>query len=156
MNLDFYLHMRWKNGVSMESMIPWSKVWYLGVNHLVHYLYIVVCHCVLRNASHLESGVKNTLEKVPSRGWGRVPLKYTNYRVCICLKRNFVRSRRVWVSTKQTLGTETHKICYHVGILEGIVLWSLAFSMKAKWTNFCSAAITSLESFVCSTIQSIP
>jgi hypothetical protein len=25
-NLDFYLNIRWKNGVSMKSLIPWSWV----------------------------------------------------------------------------------------------------------------------------------
>jgi hypothetical protein len=37
-----------------------------------------------------------------------------------------------------------------VGLLEAIVHGLLAYSMKAKWTNFCTPPIKLLESFVCS------
>jgi hypothetical protein len=65
--------------------------------------------------------------------------------------------RRVWISINivnklssigQTLDAKTHKKCCHVGILEGLVLWLLASSIKAERTNFYSPPITLLESFV--------
>jgi hypothetical protein len=52
-----------------------------------------------------------------------------------------IRSKSIWVSilvleklssTKQTLGTKTHKQCCHVGILEVVVPWPLACNVKAK------------------------
>jgi hypothetical protein len=62
-------------------------------------------------------------------------------------------------STRQNLGAKTFKKCCHVGILEVVVHWPLASSVKAEWTNFCSPPIKLLESFVCTStavVWSVP
>jgi hypothetical protein len=100
--------------------------------------------CIIRDTSHYGNGVERNLDKFPSRGQGRSPLKYTNYGVCISLKRKvwiFVNIVDKFSSIIQTLGSKTHKKCCHIGILEGVVFWPLAFSVKAEWTNFCSPPI---------------
>jgi hypothetical protein len=67
--------------------------------------------------------------------------KYTNCGVCISLERKVVFSWRIWISInivdkipsiEQTLGAKIYKNCYHVDILEGVILWLLAFGMKAQ------------------------
>jgi hypothetical protein len=114
----------------------------------------------LKGTAHYSHGVERTLDKLSSKGQGRSPLKYTNCKLHISLERNFFRSSRVWVSkniedkfssTGQSLGAKPPKKCYHVGILEAVVHWPLASSVKAKRTNFCSPPIKLLQSFVRST-----
>jgi hypothetical protein len=52
---------------------------------------------------------------------------------------------------KQTLGAKNDKRYCHVDILEAIVLWPLASSVKDQHTNFCSPPIKLLKSIVLST-----
>jgi hypothetical protein len=42
---------------------------------------------VIRGASHYGCRIKRILDKLPLRGQGRSPLKYTNCRVCISLEK---------------------------------------------------------------------
>jgi hypothetical protein len=44
-------------------------------------------HDVIRGASHYDHEVERSLHKLPSRGKGISPLKYTNCEVCISLER---------------------------------------------------------------------
>jgi hypothetical protein len=59
----------------------------------------------LKSASHYNRGVERTLDKLPSRGQGRSPLKYINCRLFISLERNFC-------SLVKSLGF--HKYCEQV------------------------------------------
>jgi hypothetical protein len=100
---------------------------------------------ILRGTLHYNHWVKRTLDKLSLKRQGRSPLKYTNYGVCISVEKKFVHLRKVWVSinivdklcsTEQTLGAKTYKKCYHVGILEGVIFWPLAFSAKLSGQTF--------------------
>jgi hypothetical protein len=51
-------------------------------------------------------------------------------------------------STRQTFGTQTPKKYSHANVLEALVHWLLAFSVKAEQTNFDSPPIKLLESLV--------
>jgi hypothetical protein len=102
--------------------------------------------------------VKRTLDKLSSRGQGRSPLKYINYRLCISLE-------RIICLLEESLGF--HKYCGQV-FLHQTNSWRqnsqkvppyrhfggcclLPFSVKAEWTNFCSTPIKLLESLIHST-----
>jgi hypothetical protein len=52
------------------------------------------------------------------------------------------------LSSNQNLGAKTHKKCYHIGIWEGVILWSLTFNVNVHRINFPSQPIKLLESFV--------
>ena len=52
-------------------------------------------------------------------------------------------------SIDKLLAPNLTKKCCHIGILEGVVIWSLASITKVEQTNFCSPPILLLESFVC-------
>jgi hypothetical protein len=54
----------------------------------------------------------------------------------------------IFFSIRQTLGAKTHKKCCHLCILEAIVFWLLAYSVKAQRTTFCSPPTKLLKSFV--------
>jgi hypothetical protein len=47
----------------------------------------------------------------------------------------------------QTLSAETYKRYCHVGVLEGVVFWLLAFSENSQRTNFRSLPIKLLRFF---------
>jgi hypothetical protein len=101
--------------------------------------------------------VKRTWDIFPLKGQGTSSLKYINCGICINLEREVCPLKGNWVSidivnkllsTGQILGANTHKKCYYVGNLKDIVLWSLAFSVKAQKTNFYFWPIKLLEPFV--------
>jgi hypothetical protein len=73
---------------------PWAsmevRIWIQKTNPKSegwHFLRHCRQHHNLRGTSHYGHRVERTLDKLSSRGQGRSPLKYTNYRFCIILDR---------------------------------------------------------------------
>ena len=79
-----------------------------------------------------------------ARGEGKSPLKYIMFHLLA----------RVWVSIfdapklfsrGQTFGAKSAKKCCHIGTLEAFHFWSLAISVKAQRSTFCSSPVTLLD-----------
>ena len=114
---------------------------------------------MLRGASYYGHQVQRTLDKLPLRGQGKSSLKYTLWslhkfgiKVCYLEKslgfHNYGGQTILHQANSWHQNSQKALPCRNI---RGIVLWPLAFNVKAKQTNFCSPSITLLESFVCST-----
>jgi hypothetical protein len=112
----------------------------------------------LRGTLHYGRRAKRTSNKLSSRGQGRSPLKYTNRRLCISLKRKVCPlqeslgvhkyCRQVFLHQTNSWRQNSHNVlpCRHFG---GYCL--LTSNMKAERANFCSPPIKLLKSLVHST-----
>ena len=109
----------------------------------------------LRGASHYSCGIKRILDKLPTRGQGRSPLKYINCRLWIILERKvcLVEEKLSAIFMEiQTLLKWTNFWCQNFQKMLSCRHFGspclLAYSMKAKRTNFGSLLIKLLEFLV--------
>jgi hypothetical protein len=135
---------------------------HLKIQHIIPIYCCNMYVYLLGGASPFNLGVERTLDKLPSRGLYRSPLKYINCEVCISLEGKVCPFKKSLDSHKyhgQTFSQRTNSWrqnsqnvlpCKH-SLLGGILFWPLAFSVKVEQTNFCSLPITLLELFVHST-----